>query len=144
MTTALAYVAHFRKALVTAIGVATAILSMSVLPEQYATYVSTGIGIATAVLTYVVPNVEKAIEQWDDEEYPDYGIPASQLIEELEAEVAVPTVELEAQVPVPGPELPAEVALEAPPTQDTPEFVQPDTATYAVDELLDALGHKAP
>lgn len=130
MTTVLAYVAYFRKALVAAVGVGTSVLAANVLPARYALYVSTGLGIATAILTYVVPNVERVIEEWGDEGPVD-GISASDLIAEYTAEHAHA-----------APELPAEAAPGSTPTSDTPQvFEQPETTEFQVSELLDALGH---
>lgn len=122
----LIWINTFRKALVSAVGIATAILSMSVLPEQYALYVSTGIGIATAILTYVIPNVVEVIEELEDSRHEPIvgGISATQLIEEWEAQHGDA-----------GPEPVAEAVEEPTPTD------YPATQEFSVEEALDALGY---
>lgn len=49
-------IATVRKALVTLMGIVSALLTANLLPAEWAPYVSTAVGIATIVLTYQVPN----------------------------------------------------------------------------------------
>lgn len=48
--------ATVRKALVTLVGIASALLTANLLPAEWAPYVSTAVGILTIIATYQVPN----------------------------------------------------------------------------------------
>lgn len=60
-------IATIRKALVTLIGIASALLTANLLPADWAPYVSTAVGIATIVLTYQVPNATPTFSSGYDE-----------------------------------------------------------------------------
>lgn len=49
-------IATVRKAVVTLVGVVSALLTANLLPAEWAPYISTAVGILTIIATYQVPN----------------------------------------------------------------------------------------
>lgn len=60
-------IASIRKALVTLVGIVSALLTANLLPAEWAPYVSTAVAIATVVLTYQVPNATPTFSSGYDE-----------------------------------------------------------------------------
>lgn len=124
---ALAWISYVRKGLVNAVGMATALLALGLLPEPYAGYIASGIAVATLVLHYWIPNAETLVKALPDTNPVD-GIPASQLIAEHEAEHHAA-----------APESPADAVESPAPTEDTPVDSGPATVAMPVEDLLAAL-----
>ena len=53
-------IATIRKAIVTLVGIVSALLTANLLPAEWAPYVSTAVGILTIIATYRVPNADPA------------------------------------------------------------------------------------
>lgn len=60
-------IATIRKAIVTLVGVMSALLTANLLPADWAPYVSTAVGILTIIATYQVPNATPTFSSGYDE-----------------------------------------------------------------------------
>lgn len=75
-----AYLAWTRKAIIQVIGLATALLTLGLLPDPYSGYVSTGVAVLTTIFHFLTPNAPAPGEAAasDEENYDDRSVVPSE------------------------------------------------------------------